>query len=62
MASIKTLTTTMRLSLGILAVGLMLLTFMITVEGEPGALPLLLVLAGSAGFGISRYRLARQSR
>lgn len=34
----------------ILAIGAILLIFMIAVEGEPGALPLLLVLVGAIGF------------
>jgi hypothetical protein len=43
-------------ALGVLAVGLALLTMMIIVEDEPGALPLLLVLLGSIGFFVARRR------
>ncbi|WP_166028752.1 hypothetical protein [Streptomyces chilikensis] len=36
--------------------GLALMTVMIVTEGEPGALPLLLVVLGAAWFGIVRLR------
>ena len=40
----------------ILLMGLMLLVYMITVEDEPGALPLLLILAGTAALVIRRFK------
>jgi hypothetical protein len=43
-------------SLLLLAAGLSLLAFMVTVEGEPGALPLALVVAGGSWFGLTRLR------
>jgi hypothetical protein len=42
----------------ILTLGLLLLSYMIVVEGEPGAVPLLLVLAG----GVWLYVVRRRSR
>lgn len=42
--------------LGILFVGLALMTMMIVVESEPGALPLALVLIGGVGYGTLRWR------
>lgn len=45
------------ISLMITAVGVVLLTFMITVEDEPGALPLALVIGGFAWFFITRARI-----
>ncbi len=58
MATLGTLKTQGRIALGILAAGIGLMTYMITVEGELGALPLALVLFGVAAYLISRYRLA----
>lgn len=45
-----------RLSLLILAVGLVLVVFMIRTEGEPGALPLLLILVGAGWYLVARRR------
>jgi hypothetical protein len=45
----------------ILVIGLALMAFMITVESEPGALPLALVLIGGIWLFIARKR-ARSSR
>ena len=61
MANSKRMQVQGRLSLGVLVVGFLLLVYMITVEDEPGALPLLLIVAGSAGYCISRYRLGKQT-
>ncbi|NYV77575.1 hypothetical protein HW445_25085, partial [Streptomyces sp. UH6] len=36
--------------------GLALMTFMIVVEGEPGALPLALITLGAAWFVLARLR------
>ena len=43
-------------SLVVLAIGLALMTFMIVVESEPGALPLLLVLLGAGGYFVAWRR------
>ena len=43
------------------AIGLALLVMMITIEGEPGALPLGLILIGAIGYGTGRMR-ERSSR
>jgi hypothetical protein len=40
----------------VLAIGLALLAFMVTVEGEPGALPLLLITVGGIWYGLARRR------
>ena len=48
-------------SLLFLALGLTLLAYMIPVEGEPGALPLGLVLFGTIGFIVSRLRARRSA-
>jgi len=42
-------------------IGLALLVMMITTEGEPGALPLGLILIGAIGYGTGRMR-ERSSR
>lgn len=42
------------------AVGILLLIYMITVEDEPGALPLLLVVLGSGWYFINRARSRAQ--
>jgi hypothetical protein len=49
------------LSAFVLAIGLLLLTYMVRVEGEPGAIPLLLVLLGGIG-AIVTWRRARAHR
>jgi hypothetical protein len=41
----------------IMALGAVLLVFMITVEDEPGALPLALVVGGTAWFLLVRRRV-----
>lgn len=61
MAKLATLKAQARLSLGVLVVGIALLTYMISVEGELGALPLALVFIGLAAYLISRYRLSKQT-
>jgi hypothetical protein len=40
----------------VLALGTALLVFMGSVEGEPGALPLVLILTGTAGLLLSRSK------
>ena len=46
----------------LLVLGLLLLAFMVTTEGEPGALPLGLVLAGGLWLAITRWRARRRDR
>jgi uncharacterized membrane protein len=48
------------LSVTIIVIGLILLIFMITVEDEPGALPLFLILVGTVWFFVNRGRIKRQ--
>ncbi|MGW0605277.1 hypothetical protein [Streptomyces sp. NPDC002640] len=43
---------------GISAIGLALMVLMITTEGEPGALPLFLVVLGAVWFAVVRLRRA----
>jgi hypothetical protein len=49
-------------SLVVLGVGLALMAMMIVVEGEPGALPLALVVIGLVGYFVARARGRSQSR
>lgn len=44
-------------TLGLLALGIMLMIMKISADSEPGAIPLLMILVGSGG-----YLLARKSR
>ena len=46
-------------ALVILAIGLALLAWMVAFEGEPGALPLLLVAVGGGGYVAARRRWQR---
>lgn len=48
------------LSVIIIILGVILMTYMIRVEDEPGLLPLLLVLIGTTWFFINRYRTRKQ--
>lgn len=41
---------------GITVIGLALMVLMITTEGEPGALPLFLVVLGAVWLGVVRLR------
>jgi hypothetical protein len=47
-------------SLIVLAVGLALVAMMVVTEGEPGALPLGLVVLGLVGYFIARTRSQRR--
>jgi hypothetical protein len=49
------------LAAALLCLGAALLTFMVTVEGEPGALPLGLLLAGTAWMVLARRRGGRRT-
>jgi hypothetical protein len=48
------------LSLSLLAIGLGLLAMMVITEGEPGALPLSLVVVGGAWVAATRLRAKRR--
>ncbi len=50
------------LSIITIVLGLILLVFMITVEDEPGALPLFLILVGTVWFFVNRGRIKREVR
>ena len=56
-AALRRLVVQRALAAALLAVGLALLAFMVAAEGEPGLLPLLLVLGGGAGLAVSQLRL-----
>ena len=44
---------------GIAGIGALLMGYMITVEGEPGLLPLVLVVGGLSGLALARRRRDR---
>jgi hypothetical protein len=44
------------IGVGIVVVGLVLLGYMVVVEGEPGALPLALIAIGAVWLGVARRR------
>lgn len=46
-------------SIIVLIVGLLLLFYMVSVEDEPGALPLFLILVGLVGFIVNQARINR---
>lgn len=48
------------LSVLIVLLGIVLLIFMITVEDEPGALPLFLIIVGTASLMINRYQIKKE--
>lgn len=48
------------LSVLTMIIGVALMIFMIVVEDEPGAIPLLLIVAGTAWYFITRYRIRLQ--
>ena len=48
-------------ALSVLVFGILLMTFMIIVESEPGALPLLLVLGGMIWFLYNEAQIRRHS-
>lgn len=45
------------ISVLITVMGAALMTFMIVVEDEPGGIPLLLIVAGTGWYFITRYRI-----
>ncbi len=47
------------ISVSILLLGVVLMIYMINVESEPGALPLILILAGIVGFIVSQLKLKK---
>ncbi len=48
------------ISVIILITGVALMVYMITVEDEPGAIPLLLILIGAGGYLFTRSRIRSQ--
>ena len=58
----KKLTLHRRISTLIILIGFVLLMYMITVEDEPGAVPLLLIVAGIGWYFFKRARLRSQSQ
>ncbi|PAU92762.1 hypothetical protein CK503_14820 [Aliifodinibius salipaludis] len=50
------------LSILTIVLGTVLLIFMIVVEGEPGAIPLMLLVVGIVWYFITRYKLHLQHR
>lgn len=57
-----TLITQKILSVILIFAGVTLLTYMVIVEGEPGALPLLVLITGTAWLLINQYRIKKQMR
>ena len=49
-------------AIAVTVAGLLLLAYMIIVEDEPGAIPLALIVSGTAWFVISRIRLRRKGK
>jgi positive regulator of sigma E activity len=43
-------------------IGITLMAFMVIVENEPGAIPLLLIIAGAGWYFITRFRIRSQHR
>jgi len=52
-------TTCKRVSLALLVAGIVLVAMMVRTEGEPGALPLLLVVLGALGYATSWLKMRR---
>lgn len=50
------------LSIVVTLLGVLLLIYMITVEGEPGGIPLLLILVGLIWFFVNQYQIKQSSR
>ncbi|HMB98605.1 MAG TPA: hypothetical protein VKM36_08995 [Balneolaceae bacterium] len=50
------------LSIITVAIGMLLLTYMILVEDEPGAVPLLLIILGFGGYLITRSKFRSENR
>jgi len=48
------------LSLLTISLGVVLMVYMITVEDEPGAVPLFLIIGGTVWFIINRHRIKKQ--
>lgn len=49
-------------SLVTLVLGVALMIYMITVEDEPGALPLFLIITGTAWFLFNRFQINKKAR
>jgi DMSO reductase anchor subunit len=50
------------LSVLIILLGVLFMIYMITVEDEPGALPLFLIISGTVGFIINKSHLKKRLR
>ncbi|MEX0721277.1 MAG: hypothetical protein WD059_11455 [Balneolaceae bacterium] len=50
------------ISILITLIGIALMTFMVIVEDEPDAIPLLLIVLGTGWYFITRYRIPSQHR
>lgn len=48
------------LSILIAVIGTLLMVFMITVESELGAIPLLLIVTGAGWYSVTRYKISSQ--
>ena len=59
-AKSRKLKTWRAISVFIIVLGIILLVYMITVEDEPGALPLFLILSGTVGFIVIRAKIKKQ--
>ena len=46
-------------SILILLIGLLLVTYMVKVEDEPGALPLLLIIIGTTWFAFNQFKIRK---
>ena len=59
MNTLKQLKLTKLFSVLAMVIGTALLIYMISVEREPGAIPLLLIVLGAGCYGITRFRTSR---
>lgn len=49
------------ISIAIIFLGVLLLTYMVTVESEPGLLPLLLIITGTASYFYFRAKTSKKN-
>lgn len=61
-AKTKKLKISRLLSIITVAIGILLLTYMILVEDEPGAIPLMLITLGFGGFLVTRFKTPSENR
>lgn len=62
MSTLKKLKVHKLLSMITTAIGVILLTYMIFVEDEPGAIPLLLIVIGTGWYFITRFKIRSQQK